>query len=491
MGNVFLNSMSVPLVLALALSGAPDCGPPPAPTSAGNYILPDVISDLAYLKGQTLDAYSPAGKPRPWAVVIHGKQGNERTHITQLFDVLTRAGYAWFSIDYRTPEDVRSALEYIRCPGRFNIQGSPILIGEDTGAALAFGLASSVNARGVVGFGTSIDSLNGGKDEKLAEVPVLLFHGTADEESPTSAAEKFCKQMANCRFVAVPGAIHNFENWHPDQWGWKEELTAWLRGDRRGLWRDIVYSRPGGLELRMNAYIPEGSGPFPAVIVVHGGGWEAGDKVTYVSPVFEPLARAGFAWLSIDYRLTPYVRVPEELDDLRAAIRFVRQHADWFHIDPSRLCLLGESASGHLVTQLVSEPCRECEPQAVISFYGVYDFTAWSNKSDERPMLDRLFGTWNDDMLRRYSPAFHATAKLPPMLIIQGTGDELYGQAKEYTARLKQAQANYQLVLLDGAPHGMENWEGHPEWMFYKSRMVDWLRTTLASPGRAQAQQRQ
>src|SRR5438132_1326609 len=85
----------------------------------------------------------------------------------------------------------------------------------------------------------------------------------------------------------VAGAIHNFENWHPAQWSWKEDLTAWLRGERRGLWKDIVYDRPDGRELLMDAYIPEGRGPFPAVIIVHGGGWEAGSKVTYVPPLFE------------------------------------------------------------------------------------------------------------------------------------------------------------------------------------------------------------
>ena len=53
---------------------------------------------------------------------------------------------------------------------------------------------------------------------------------------------------------------------------------------------------------------PGRAAPVPAVIVAHGGGWEAGDKVTYITPMLEPLARAGLAWFSIDYRLTPAVR---------------------------------------------------------------------------------------------------------------------------------------------------------------------------------------
>src|SRR5207247_9621857 len=118
-----------------------------------------------------------------------------------------------------------------------------------------------------------------------------------------------------------------------------------------------------------------------------------GNKVTYVSPLFEPLSEAGFALFSIDYRLTPYVHIPEQLEDVRAAIRYVRAHADRFHIDPNRIALLGESASGHLVAQVASEPCTGCEVQAAGSFYGVYDRTQWPESSDwEKPAVSRLLG---------------------------------------------------------------------------------------------------
>ena len=78
--------------------------------------------------------------------------------------------------------------------------------------------------------------------------------------------------------------------------------------------------------------------PRPAVIVVHGGGWEAGDKVTYVTPLFEPLARANLAWFSIDYRLTPAFTNQDQLADVRQAIRFVRAEHARFNIDPPASC---------------------------------------------------------------------------------------------------------------------------------------------------------
>lgn len=465
------------LLAVLATSGAA-CSPPGVQSPGENLALPGVQSGIAYNQRFRLDAYAPVGEPRPSAVIIHGSSGNRTTHVNQLFPLLAREGYAWFSLDYDSADDVRNAVEYIRCPGRFNITRQMLLIGEDTGAAVALEVAARGGFKSVVAFGAKLSP--GFRANLRSGTKLLMIEGTADETVAAPEVESFCKATAGCTYFPVPGAIHNFENWHPDQWFWKEELAAWLRGDRRGLWKDLAYSRPGGRDLLLDAYVPEGKGPFPAVIIVHGGGWEAGDKITYVSPVLAPVARAGFAWFSIDYRLTPYVHVPEQLEDVRSAVRFVRRHADWFHIDPNRVALLGESASGHLVAQVASLPCYGCEVQAVVSFYGVYNFQRWTQDPEFRGMLARLFADPSDSTLGAYSPLFHASPTLPPLLIIQGTGDELYAGTMEYDQRLNEVHARHELILLDKAPHGMENWEGHPEWMFYKQKMVEWLRTALS-----------
>jgi acetyl esterase len=442
----------------------------------GSYMVPGAVSDLKYRGEMTLDAYAPPGTPRRAAILVHGSQGDKSTHVTQLFEVLEHAGFAWFSVNYRNLDDVRAAVKYVRCPGRFNIVGRPVLIAEDTGASLAVGVAQEADASGIVLFGARFD-----RKPPAPRIPVLMIHGTADEESPPGSIEALCWNWPACRFFPVAGGIHNLENWHPDQWLWKEELVTWLRGDARGLWKDITYSRPGGSGLKMDAFVPEGAGPFPAVVIAHGGGWEAGDKVTYVSPLFGPLAKAGFAWFSIDYRLTPYVRNAGQLEDLRAAIRYVRSHAARFHVDPNRIAILGESASGQMVAQVASESCTGCNVQAVVSFYGVYDFTQWASDESNRPMLDRIFGPWDEEVLKRYSPLFHVRRDLPPLLLLQGTKDELYAGTLAYAEQLKKAGARYELILLEGAPHGMENWAGHPEWEFYKQRLVKWLKATLGA----------
>jgi alpha-L-fucosidase 2 len=229
----------------------------------------------------------------------------------------------------------------------------------------------------------------------------------------------------------------------------------------------------------MDAFVPSGPGPFPAVIMVHGGGWETGDKVTSIAPLFEPLAKAGFAWFSIDYRLSPYVHISDELDDLRASIRFVRAHAGWFHVDPNRIAILGESSAGHLVSEVVSEPCPDCLAQAVVSFYGVYDLPKLASLPEWKSWVPHWFENPTPEALRDASPISHASPQLPPVLLIQGTEDSLYPGTMEYAARLRETGVRYKLILVQGAPHGIEDWEGHPEWMFYKHEMVEWLRDVL------------
>jgi acetyl esterase len=447
----------------------------------GTYFLEGVRANLEFGNGLKLDAYAPPGARRPAALLIHGSSGDKSTHLTQLFSLLTRAGYAWFSINYHRLGDIRAAVAFIESPGRFSIEPSLLVIGEDTGVSLALELVNGGGFTGVIGFGAA-KNVAAMQDP---HVPVTLFHGAIDVDSDPKPIESACRSWKRCRFELIPKGIHNLENWHPGEWEWKEEFTAILRNGRRGRWKDIVYARPGGLPLAMDAYLPEGPGAFPAVIVVHGGGWEAGDKVTYVSPVLALLSRTRFAWFSIDYRLTPYVHNEEQLEDLRNAIRYVRTHAARFGIEPNAIAVLGESASGQMVTEIASQPCSGCEVQAVVSFYGVYDFVPWASDPDSKPMLDRIFGSWDIGKLRRYSPISHVHRGMPPVLMMQGTADELYSGSVAYERQLKQEGVSHELILLDNAPHGMENWVGHPEWEFYQSKLVDWLNKVLRAGHRA------
>src|ERR1700688_3990593 len=112
---------------------------------------------------------------------------------------------------------------------------------------------------------------------------------------------------------------------------------------------DIEFARVDGVSLKMDAWVPDGEGPFPTVVLVHGGGWQQGDKQTTFNPIFEPLSKAGFVWFTINYRLAPKYRYPAAVDDVVSAIRYVEEHASEFKVDPKRIAISGESAGGHIV----------------------------------------------------------------------------------------------------------------------------------------------
>lgn len=504
---------------------------------AGNYIVPGVKGDIPYSGDLALDAYgqpafalrrnesfgAASSARRPSIVVIHGggwSSGSRIAHVGQILEVVTHAGYNWFSVDYRlgglprfedSLTDLRAALAFIRCrAAEFRIDPSQlVLLGEDSGAQLAALLAAErppgvVGAVLVGGFYdlAAIPALSGNIDrDVLARAspvtrvapqmpPLLVVHGGADTEAPTEHARRYCSQIARgggrCQFLEVAGASHRSENWFPSQWTYKRAMVEWLSALARVpaiahrppgdvVLKDILYSRPA--RLRLDAFLPRGSTPVPAVIVVHGGGWEAGDKVTYVTPLFEPLARAGLAWFSIDYRLTPAFTNQDQLEDLRQAIRFVRAEHKRFNVDPARIVLVGESASGQMVTQVAAE---DRSLAGVVSFYGVYDFAAMVTDASPRSLLVRLFrrAVLDDESraeMRRYSPLYRAHKDMPPVLLVNGTGERLWAQAQAFAQRLTELGVSHEVIALEGAPHGMENWEGHPEWMVYKRRVVEWI----------------
>ena len=502
---------AVPLLLLTAAPLPPgDCPPVRVGNPEGNYIVPGVRGAIPYRRvggvELLLDAYAQRGAGvRPGVLVVHGggfTAGSRIAFVGQFLETLTRAGFNWFSLDYRLGgvarhrdalDDVRAALAFVRCrAGELGVDPMRLaVLGEDAGAHLAALLAAEkpagLRAAALVG---GLYEVPGAPLVAAGLPPVRVVHGTADTEAPPEQATRFCEAVraagGACAYDPVDEGIHRAENWRPSQWGYKARLAAWLaeRLDlapaahqpyHGPLEKDVVYDAPRGL--RLDAYVPPGAGPFPGVILVHGGGWEAGDKVTYITPLFEPLARAGFAWFTIDYRLTPDVRHPEQMDDLRRAVAFVRGHAARFHVDPARLAVVGESASGQMAALLATE---DAALAAVVSFYGVYDFPAMVTDASPRSLLRRLFGrqTLDDEarvLLKRYSPLYHVERGLRPLLLIHGTNERLWAQGVALRDRLAEAGAPHELVALQGAPHGMENWEGRPEWAGYKVKLVEWL----------------
>src|SRR5579871_885198 len=95
--------------------------------------------------------------------------------------------------------------------------------------------------------------------------------------------------------------------------------------------KDVEFAHPGGKALLVDLHVPDGAGPFPAAILIHGGGFDEGSRSTNVRPLFDVLANAGFAWFSIDYRMAPEFRFPEASADVATAIKWLKSHAAEYH----------------------------------------------------------------------------------------------------------------------------------------------------------------
>jgi acetyl esterase/lipase len=233
--------------------------------------------------------------------------------------------------------------------------------------------------------------------------------------------------------------------------------------------RDVEYARaPGEIPLRLDLYLPKSDKPLPLVIFVHGGGWRAGDKSS-AGPVMAVLGH-GYALASINYRLTDVAPFPAQIHDCKAAVRFLRAHADDFNLDAKHFAAWGSSAGGHLVALLgTSGDVAELEGdlgnsevssrvQAVIDCWGPADFFTIGNNPNGTSATGKLLGgppAEKKDLARLASPVTHVTPDDPPFLIAHGTRDPLVpvAQGQAMHDALQKANVASELILTD-AGHG-------------------------------------
>lgn len=257
-----------------------------------------------------------------------------------------------------------------------------------------------------------------------------------------------------------------------------------------GALKNVEYSRPGGSPLYLDGHIPDGSGPFPAIIIVHGGGWVRGDRRVEVAPLFQPLTEAGFAWFSIDYRLSnDIMQFGVAIDDVKNAIRFVKAHASEYRIDPERIALIGESAGGQLAAMAALDPSPDLRVKAVVGLYAPMDLVDLAKNSALVPaeIRNSLAGSPFESLilarLAQLSPVSNVKSGAPAFLLIHGTADALvpYAQSVQMCDRLHRAGAACEVYAVPGGGHGIRWWESsHPrEAAAYKRKMVQWLNTEL------------
>jgi len=238
---------------------------------------------------------------------------------------------------------------------------------------------------------------------------------------------------------------------------------------------DLAYVNHGHPRHKLDLYLPEKGGNAPLIIWVHGGAFLEGSKEDFVP--LEYLAD-GYAVASLNYRLSQHARFPAQIQDCKSAVRWLRAHAETYHLDPQRFGAWGASAGGHLVAMLgVTASVAAFEVgenlgfssrvQAVADYFGPTDFLQMDDHRLPDGMIHNapqspeslLVGGPIQEMkpeVARANPVTYVSKDAAPFLIVHGNRDPLvpYHQSILLTDALNKAGAPVQLYTVEGGGHG-------------------------------------
>jgi acetyl esterase/lipase len=295
--------------------------------------------------------------------------------------------------------------------------------------------------------------------------------------------------------MAKPGSAASFKALFEDigqDYGWALQNPEALKGGGR-LYRHVPYAEVLGFRpLMMDVAVPEGDGPHPLIVYIHGGAWRLGSPYI-TNPQYRRMDflghfhRAGFAVASVAYRFTKEAAFPAQLHDCKASIRYLRKHASAFKIDPARIGVIGDSAGGHLATMValtgkqkslegkVGVKSGSSAVSCAVNWFGPTNFLTMQKQKEKLPSL----GNTNDpespeswllggpimkrkDEARAASPVNHAKKGTPPILLQYGDKDRLvpFEQGEELYKALKVKGCDVTLQRVVGADHCF--WGGDP-----------------------------
>jgi acetyl esterase/lipase len=252
---------------------------------------------------------------------------------------------------------------------------------------------------------------------------------------------------------------------------------------------DQNYVQYGSRCLQLEMYVPaaaHGSQGLPVVIFVHGGGWGSGFRSEFV-PMAVLLAQRGYAAVTISYRLSGEALYPAAIHDARAAVRWVREHAGQYHLDPQRIALAGGSAGGQIASLAgVTGHLDQFDPgaaashvssavQAIVNIDGLSDFTSEAARANEDDPNKKVTSTglWlggryagKTAQWREASPIQYVRPGMPPILFIGSSKPRFAVGRDDMVARMNAVGAASHVVLLPDTPHSF--------WLF-----DPWLQPTV------------
>lgn len=231
---------------------------------------------------------------------------------------------------------------------------------------------------------------------------------------------------------------------------------------------NLPYVYGGKASQRLDLFIPAAlSKPAPLLVWIHGGGWREGDKRGHPMRAF---AEHGFAIASINYRLTGEAVFPAQIDDVRAALKWLRAHAIEYGYDSNRIGIIGHSAGGHLSALLGVSSLGDQAVQAVCVLSGPCDMQAMVEAAIDpkrRTAMESLFGTPLKDkvsLIRSASSITQITRESPPFLILHGEQDEVVpvAQAQKFHEALSTQSTHPSLLIV--LPNTSHDIFRNPQW---------------------------
>lgn len=229
--------------------------------------------------------------------------------------------------------------------------------------------------------------------------------------------------------------------------------------------RDVVFaSIPGYRPLALDLHLPDADG-VPVIVFVHGGGWRLGSKAVFCPNIseaesFDRIVAAGFAVVSVDYRLSGEAHFPAQVDDVRAALAWVRETGDEYGLDASRILFWGESAGATLAALVALESGSGI--LGVIDWYGPSNLQTMAERGTPEEAASSREAEWlgasaldQPELAHRASPVSHVWHGAPPFHIEHGVEDRFVpvNQSEEFVAALVEEGVRAEFIPVPGANH--------------------------------------
>jgi acetyl esterase/lipase len=236
-------------------------------------------------------------------------------------------------------------------------------------------------------------------------------------------------------------------------------------------WLDVPYA-PDSLRQRFNVYVPEGDGPFPAIVWVHGGGWYTGDRSDRWLASVLPLTGHGFALVSVGYRLADEAVFPGPVEDVVCAVEQIARTGARYGIDTANIGVMGGSAGANLAAHAavrcacIKAALLQCPPLDFSAYRAQFAQAGLTREGSTMPEEDTSYEAMYlggsilelPKLAAEANPANCFGQNLPPFLLVHGTADAVvpFLQSVSFQQAVNRAahdEARAKLIPLEGGDH--------------------------------------